>query len=727
MEMPSSYNPKENEAKIYKFWEENAYFKPKGEKDKKPFVVTIPPPNVTGVLHMGHALNNTIQDTLVRWHRMKGEPTLWVAGTDHAGIATQNKVEQKLAKEDKTRFDLGRNKFNQEVWKWKEEYEARILGQLKTLGCSCDWDYTRFTMDEGYTKAVIETFVSYYNSGYLYRGYRITNWCPRCGTSLSDLEVEHEEKNGNLWHIDYPIEGGGKITVATTRPETMLGDTGVAVNPKDKRYKNLIGKFAILPILNRRIPIISDEAIDMKFGTGAVKVTPAHDLTDYEIGERHTLEKIVVIDLEGKMTKEAGEQFVGLDRYKARKLVIQMLEESGALSKTEPYIHNVGECYRCQTVIEPLLTLQWFVNMNELAKPAIEVVKNGEVKFHPTKWKKVYLDWMNNIRDWCVSRQIWWGHQIPAWYCDCGEIIVRSDWAYEDLDNVSRETLSKRTCPKCGSDKPRRDEDVLDTWFSSALWPFAVLGWPEKTKDLETFYPTSLLSTARDIIYLWVARMIFSGIEFTGKIPFSDVYIHATVFNKEGKRMSKSLGTGVDPLDLIDKYGTDATRFGLLWQAAQGQDMRFGEDALLMGQRFANKIWNASRFAIMNLKGYSDVSRETFEKEIKTLLSENDKLILEETKRVSKKIDQYLSKYDFQHAAECIYDFFWHEFCDKCIEDTKVRIKNNSDDKVAAQYTLKTVLEESLKLLHPFMPFVTEEIWQNLDKEEALIVTEWPI
>jgi valyl-tRNA synthetase len=581
-------------------------------------------------------------------------------------------------------------------------------------------------MDKEYSKAVIETFVSYYNSGYLYRGYRITNWCPRCATSLSDLEVEHREKHGNLWYIDYPVEGGGKITVATTRPETMLGDTAVAVNPKDKRYSSLIGKFVILPIQNKRIPIIGDEAIDIKFGTGAVKVTPAHDLTDYEIGDRHSLDKIIVIDLEGKMTKEAGEQFKGLDRYKARKLVIQLLEDMKLLSKVEPYTNNVGECYRCQTVIEPLLTLQWFVNMNKLAKPAINAVKNNEVRFHPAKWKKVYLDWMNGIRDWCISRQIWWGHQIPAWYCECGEIIVRADWAHEDVKSVSRVTLTKRTCPKCNSDKLKRDDDVLDTWFSSALWPFATLGWPEHTDDLNKYYPTSFLSTARDIMHLWVARMIFSGIEFMKEAPFKDVYIHATVFNKDGKRMSKSLGTGIDPLGLIKKYGTDATRFGLLWQAAQGQDMKFGEDALLMGQRFANKIWNASRFVLINLENYDNVSHETFEKEIRPILSSEDKDALEKLNLAIKKTDSYLSKYDFQHAAEYMYDFFWHEFCDKYIETAKIRIRDNSKDKLAAQYTLHTILVNSLKLLHPFMPFVTEAIWANLKQEKPLIISEWP-
>jgi len=849
MQLPKRFEAKEQEKLIYKSWEENGYFKPISRGGDRPFVVTIPPPNVTGVLHMGHALNNTIQDVLVRWHRMRGEETLWVPGTDHAGIATQNKVEQKLAAKGKTRFDLGRENFIKETWKWKEDYESRILGQLKTMGCSCDWEHTRFTMDEGYSDAVIDTFIHYYEKGYLYRGHRITNWCPRCGTSLSDLEVEHEEKNDYLWHIRYEIEGGGNIIVATTRPETMLGDTAIAVNPHDKRYKDLVGKTAILPIQGRKVPIITDEYVDAKFGTGAVKVTPAHDPNDYDMGERHKLDKIVIIDLEGKMTAEAGDQFVGQDRYEAREEVIRLLEEGKWLVKTEPHTHSVGHCYRCHTVIEPLLSLQWFVNMKELAKPAIAAVKNGEVNFHPAKWSKVYLNWMENIRDWCVSRQIWWGHQIPAWYREVYSLddlesltankserkpgaadspvhekhsdetrLVVNDadllWLKENFtakesyqsidffDGVNRTRVSGNTyavVPKIsaqtgvvvkeaqsglidgqesylelritagfaryeleikgivpkyfqnhkvisstdilasqraeggnvsiyiGKSAPvgegwKRDEDVLDTWFSSALWPFATLGWPEKTNGLKKFYPTTFLSTARDIIFLWVARMIMSGIEFMGDVPFKDVYIHATVFNSEGKRMSKSLGTGVDPLELIEKYGTDATRFGLLWQVAQGQDMKFSEDALLMSQRFVNKVWNASKFTMMNLEDYKHVSRET----IAGKLTKEDQSILAKLDETVKKTNKYLEKYDFQHAAELLYEFFWHDFCDKCIEDTKVRIRDNADSKVAAQYTLETVLKTSLKLLHPFMPFVTESIWTGLEEETPLIISNWP-
>ncbi len=718
--MDKSYKPEEHEKRIYKMWEKGEYFTPKLESDKKPFTVVIPPPNVTGSLHMGHALNNTIQDALIRWHRMKGEPTEYLPGTDHAGIATQNVVEKKLAKEGKTRFDLGRSKFIDEVLQWKNEYETHILGQLKTLGCSCDWSRKRFTMDTNYTKAILNAFTHYYEEGYIYRDYRITNWCPRCHTSLSDLEVEHEKHESYLWHIKFEIEGGGEVVVATTRPETMLGDTAVAVNPKDKRYKDIIGKIVILPIIKRKIPIIADKHVDMEFGTGAVKVTPAHDPNDFEIAKRHNLEKITVIDLEGKMTPEAGEEFAGLDRFEARDVLIEMLKEGQWLTKAKPYIHNVGHCYRCHEVVEPLLTLQWYIKMTDLAKPAIKAVENGKVQFHPKKWKKVYLDWMKNINDWCISRQIWWGHQIPVWYCDCGETIVSEKWALEDIQSVPRET-PQRKCPKCKSSKLKRDEDVLDTWFSSALWPFATFGWPDKTKDLEYFYPTTFLSTARDIIYLWVARMIFSGIEFMGEIPFKDVYFHPTVFNHEGRRMSKSLGTGVDPLGLIEKYGADATRFGLLWQIGQGQDIKFSEDAILNGKRFANKIWNASRFILMNLEDYEGVSRET----IKHQLTQADKNTLVHLNQTIININKYLNIYDFQHAVSEIYMFFWYEFCDVCIEDAKIRIRENDKSKLAAQYTLDTVLKSSLKLLHPFMPFVTEAIWENLDSEKPLIISDW--
>lgn len=729
--MEKAYNPKDVEQKLYEFWLQNGYFKPDSKGDQPPFVVVIPPPNVTGELHLGHALDNTIPDVLVRWHRMQGREVLWVPGTDHAGIATQNKVEQRLVRDGKTRFDLGRDHFIKEVWKWKDEYQNTILSQLKRLGFSLDWDHTRFTMDEDYSRAVIKTFVHYYDKGYLYRGNRIINWCPRCGTSLSDLEVEHEEENSFLWYIKYPLKDGGDITVATTRPETMLGDTAIAVNPKDKKYKDYIGKKAFVPIINREIPIIADDLVEVGFGTGAVKVTPAHDPVDFDISEKHKLEKIIVIGTDARMTTDATEQFAGLDRFEAREVIVDLLEKGNWLTKTEHYSHNIGHCYRCHTVIEPLLSLQWFVRMDKLSKPAIEAVKQNRVTFHPARWKKIYLDWMENIRDWCVSRQIWWGHQIPAWYCECGEVIVSEKWAEEDAglstdksDKVSRGT--KRACPKCKSSNLTRDNDVLDTWFSSALWPFAVMGWPKETKDLEKYYPTSLLSTARDIIYLWVARMIMSGLEFIDEVPFSDVFIHPTVFNKEGKRMSKSLGTGVDPIELVDKYGADATRFGLLWQMAQGQDMRFGEDAILNGQRFANKMWNASRFTLMNLEDYEKPTPEDFKAVIEPNLTKEDKIILEKLRYTINKTNHYFEKYDFQHAVEQLYEFFWHDFCDKTIEDTKIRIRESDKTKKAAQYILHTVLCNSLKLLHPIMPFVTEEIWSNLKEDKPLIISNWP-
>jgi len=709
-ELSGAYNPKEHEDKIFEYWEKNGLFKPNLVKGKNPYVVAIPPPNVTGSLHMGHALNNTIQDVMVRWHRMKGDPTLWIPGTDHAGIATQNVVDKKLRKEGKSRFVMGREAFEKEVWHWKDEYEARILGQLKTMGCSCDFSRTRFTMDQAYSEAVLEAFVHYYEKGYLYRDYRIINWCPKCKTSISDLEVEHEEHKDFLWHIKYPLKSGkGFVTVATTRPETMLGDTAVAVNPKDPRYTDLVGEMLVLPLVNREIPIVADKLVDKEFGTGAVKVTPAHDPVDFEIATNHNLEKIIVINESGKMSEAAGELFAGMDRYEAREKVIQLLKEGKWLTKEEPYTHNVGHCYRCQTVIEPLLSLQWFVSMKELAKPAIKAVKTGEINLHPQKWEKVYLHWMNNIKDWCVSRQLWWGHQIPAWYCECGETIVAKE--------------EPKKCPKCSSNNLKRDEDVLDTWFSSALWPFATLGWPAKTTDLKNFYPTSLNSTARDIIYLWVARMIMSGYEFTGAKPFSDVYIHATVFNKEGKRMSKSLGTGVDPIGLIDKYGADATRFGLLWQAAQGQDMKFSEDALLAAKKFANKVWNASRFVMMNLSDYKQISAKKFAE----IATKDDQRIVKSQEETAAKLDKYLTKYDFQHAEELLYEFFWHTFCDKYIETAKTRIRDDAPDKAAAQYALNLVLINSLKMLHPFMPFITEAIWENLDTEKPLIISAWPV
>ncbi len=724
-ELPKAYNPAEVEEKIYKMWEKEGYFTPKIDPKKKPFVIVIPPPNITGTLHMGHALNNTIQDVLIRWHRMIGEPTLWLPGTDHAGIATQNVVEKELVKEGKNRHDVGREKLIKLIWEWKEKYGNLIIDQLKKLGCSCDWSRIRFTMDEGYSKAVLETFIHFYKKGYLYRGERVINWCPRCMTALSDIELEYVSEKSFLWYIKYPLvqssgpKAQGYITVATTRPETMLGDTAVAVNPGDKRYKNLIGKKAILPIVNREIPIIADSLVDPKFGTGAVKVTPAHDPVDFEISERHKLPKIVVIASDGTMTKEAPSQYFKMDRHECRETVVDHLKQLGLLQKIKDYTHNIAHCYRCDTVVEPLLSLQWFVKMDNLAKPAIKVVKENKIKFIPKRWEKVYLNWIENLKDWCISRQIWWGHRIPVWYCRETKNV---DCKAKNGVIVSLEPPKK--CPYCSSIKLVQDPDVLDTWFSSALWPHATLGWPEKTKDLGYFYPTTVLSTARDIIYLWVARMIMTGLEFMNKIPFSEVYIHATVLTKQGKRMSKSLGTGVDPINLIEKYGADATRFGLIWQVAQTQDMRFSEEAIVSAQRFANKIWNASRFVISNL----DLERVKGLDDRKLKLTVEDKRILSDCKKLVNKTTHYFTKYDFHHAAEGIYHFFWHIYCDIYIENSKKRLyeAKNKDDGLTAQWVLYKILTDSLKLLHPLMPFVTEEIWQKLGEKKPLIIQEWP-
>jgi valyl-tRNA synthetase len=632
---------------------------------------------------------------------MKGNPALWVPGTDHAGIATQNVVEKMLAKENKTRFDLGREKFIAEVWQWKEKYGHIIIDQLKKMGASCDWTRQRFTMDEGYSKAVLKAFEHYYSKGWIYRGERVINWCPRCGTAISDIEIELKEKNGKLWFIKYPIvDSNESITVATTRPETMLGDTAVAVNSKDKRYINFIGKKVMLPIANREISIIADDTIDIEFGTGAVKITPAHDFDDFEMAEKHKLDSIKIIDEKGEMTSAAGADFVGLDRFKARKKVLELLESKGLLEKTEDYQITVPLCARCGTLVEPLLSKQWFLKMSELAAPAIRVVEEGKIKFHPESWKKVYLDWMNNLKDWCISRQIWWGHRIPVWESKSGDVYVGTN----------------------PPDGYKQSEDVLDTWFSSALWPFATLGWPdENATDLKKYYPTSTLSTARDIIYLWVARMIFSGLEFTGEIPFTDVYIHPTVFNKEGKRMSKSLGTGIDPLELVEKYGADSVRFGLAYQNTGIQDMKFSEDSILAGRNFINKVWNASRFTLMNLEG-SDVSISNNEPVAKT---EEDKKILDRLADVKKIVSKDIEKYKFGQAAHEIYDFFWHDFCDVYLEVGKEQIKEDSLSQNTKEILL-FVLASSIKILHPFIPFATEEIWSKLPGEkDMLIVTKW--
>lgn len=704
--LDKAYNPKEVEDRWYSRWLSKRYFYAKIDKEKKPFTIVIPPPNITGSLHMGHALNNSLQDMLIRKKRMEGYVALWLPGTDHAGIATQNVVEKELAKEGLTRQQLGRENFLKRVWEWKEKYGDTITEQLKKLGCSCDWERTRFTMDEGYSLAVKKVFVDLYHEGLIYKGKRIINWCPRCLTALSDIEVEHEEVESHLWYIRYPFKDlDSYLVIATTRPETLLGDTAVAVNPKDSRYKDYIGRTLILPCAYREIPVIADDFVGMTFGTGALKVTPAHDPNDFEIGERHDLSRINIFTPDAKINENGGD-YLGMDRYGAREAIIMDLEEGGLLEKVERHVHAIGHCYRCHTVIEPYLSEQWFVKMEPLAKPAIEVVEEGKIKFVPKRWEKVYFDWMENIKDWCISRQIWWGHQIPAWYCECGEIIVQ-------LEEPS-------SCSKCKSHNLVQDSDVLDTWFSSALWPFATLGWPEETEDLAYFYPTSVLSTARDIIYLWVARMIMTGLKFANNIPFHTVVIHPTVLTIEGKRMSKSLGTGVDPLDLIEKYGTDATRFGLLVQA-QSQDMRFSEEKLEMSRNFANKIWNASRFVLMNLKDYQPPEKFKY--------NLADLWILSRCNHVISQVNKAFERYDVSEVCRVLYDFFWSEFCDWYVEVSKPSLYGEVDSirRQTIQHTLIYVLERTLSLLHPIMPFITEEIWQKLPgAKESIVVSPWP-
>jgi len=681
MELPKAYEPEKTEGKIYQLWEKSGFFNPDKlpGKRKKTYAICIPPPNVTGELHMGHALNAVIQDILIRKKRMEGYKTLWVPGTDHAGIATQNVVEKNLRKEGKTRFDLGKEKFIERVWEWKDKYGNIILDQFKKIGASCDWSRTRFTMDEGYAKAVEEAFSYYYKKGWIYQGRRVVNWCPRCATSLSDLELEYKEEEGHLWYIKYPLaEEKGNILVATTRPETMLGDTAVAVNPGDKRYKSLIGKHVVLPLVNKEIPIIEDRVIDPEFGTGAVKVTPAHDLTDYDIGQRHNLEVVEIIDEKGRITDQAPLPYRGLKVLEAREKVVEDLKKNNFLEKIEDYNHQVPKCYRCGTTVELIPSLQWFLKMDKLAKLAISAVESKRVKFHPQRWEKLYFDWLYNIKDWCISRQIWWGHKIPI----------------------------------------EGQDDVLDTWFSSALWPFATLGWPDKTNDLKAFYPTQALVTARDIINLWVARMVYSGLEFAGEEPFKDVIITPTVLTKEGRRMSKSLGTGIDPIKLIEKYGADATRFGIAYQLMGGQDLKFTEDNIIMGKKFCNKIWNATRFVLMKI-GTDPISADIE----KAKLTGADKKILNSLKKTGESVNKDIENYEFGSAAHTLYDFFWHDYCDQYIEEAK---NQESED---TKRVLMHVLLNSLKMLHPFIPFVTEEIYQSLPlkkRKEAIIIEDWP-
>ncbi len=706
-ELSKTYDPKDIEDRLYKNWEEKGYFHAEVDRSKKPFTIVMPPPNITGQLHMGHALDNTLQDILTRFKRMQGYSALWLPGTDHASIATEAKVVEKLAKEGITKEDIGREKFLDEVWDWKKEYGGRIVKQLRKMGSSADWQRERFTMDEGCNEAVKEVFVNLYNKKLIYRGERIINWCPHCLTSISDAEVEYEDQAGHFWHLRYPLsDGSGYIEMATTRPETMLGDTAVAVNPNDDRYKDMVGKTVILPIVHREIPIIADDYVDMEFGTGVVKITPAHDPNDFEVGLRHNLPVINVLTEDAKIVDDYPE-FAGLDRYEARKAIVDALDKEGALVEIEDYSHNVGTCYRCHTTVEPRVSKQWFVKMEELAKPAIEAVKSGRTKFVPEHFDKTYYHWLENIRDWCISRQLWWGHRIPAFYCDdCGELVV------------TKENSCK--CPKCGKEM-RQDPDTLDTWFSSALWPFSTLGWPNKTEELDYFYPTNVLVTGYDIIFFWVIRMMFSGLEHTGEVPFNTVLIHGLVRDSQGRKMSKSLGNGIDPLEVIDKYGADALRLTLVTGNAPGNDMRFYWERVEASRNFANKIWNASRFILMNLDKADSSAVELSD------LAPADKWILSKLNTLAKDVTENMENYDLGVAVQKIYDFIWEEFCDWYIEMVKPRLWNDEDTtKAAALWTLKTVLTESLKLLHPYMPFITEEIFLNLTDEETIMLSKWP-
>ncbi|MBO5416477.1 MAG: valine--tRNA ligase [Clostridia bacterium] len=708
-ELPKVYSPSEFEDRIYKNWSEKGYFTPDAKNPAPHFSVVIPPPNVTGQLHMGHALDETLQDILVRYKRMQGFNTLWVPGTDHAGIATQIKVEEQLrVNEGLTRYDLGREKFLERVWDWKHQYGNRIISQLKKLGASCDWSRERFTMDEGCSKAVREVFVNLYDKGLIYRGNRIINWCPHCVTALSDAEVEYSEQEGFFWHIKYSIKGeDGYVEVATTRPETMFGDTAVAVNPDDEATKHLIGKTLILPIVNREIPVIADDYVEIGFGTGCVKITPAHDPNDFLVGQRHNLEQIKVMNDDATMNSHAG-KYEGMDRYECRKALVADLDAMGYLIKTVPHAHNVGSCYRCNTTVEPITSNQWFVKMEPLAQPALEVVRDGRVKFEPERFSKTYINWMENVHDWCISRQLWWGHRIPAFYCDaCGEMTVSKD----DIT----------VCPKCGA-AVHQESDVLDTWFSSALWPFSTLGWPEQTEDLAKYYPTSVLVTGYDIIFFWVARMIFSGLEHMGKEPFSTVFIHGLVRDAQGRKMSKSLGNGIDPLEIIDKYGADALRYALATGNSPGNDMRFSDEKIEAARNFANKLWNASRFVRMNLTIDEIKLPET------SVLAKEDKWILNEFNKLVGNVTTALDKFEVGVALAAIYDFTWDVFCDWYIELSKSRLsEKDTAENITAQNVIAYVLTGTLKLLHPFMPFITEEIYQSLPHtDESIMISSYP-
>lgn len=707
-ELAKVYDPSVVEERLYNKWLEKKYFHAEVDKTKKPYSIVMPPPNITGQLHMGHALDNTIQDILIRWKRMSGYNALWVPGIDHASISTEVKVVAQMAKEGLKKEDIGREKFLDRCWAWKEQYGNIILNQLRKLGSSCDWDRVRFTMDEGCSDAVLETFTRLYNKGYIYKGEKLINWCPKCMTTISDAEVNHEDKEGHFWHIKYPIAGeeGRFVELATTRPETMLGDTAVAVHPEDDRYKDLIGKNAILPIVNKEIPIIADSYVDREFGTGVVKITPAHDPNDFEVGVRHNLPRINVMNDDGTMNENAG-KYQGLDRYEARKQIVKQLEDEGLLVKIENITHAVGVHERCGTVVEPLIKKQWFVKMDELAKPAIECFEKGDLRFIPDRFGKIYLHWLNNIHDWCISRQLWWGHRIPAYYCDeCGEVVVSK-------------TMPDK-CPKCGCTSFKQDEDTLDTWFSSALWPFSTLGWPQKTEELEHFYPTSTMVTGYDIIFFWVIRMVFSGMEQMGEVPFKDVYIHGLIRDELGRKFSKSLGNGIDPLEVIEKYGADPLRLMLITGNTAGNDMRFFYERLENSRNFLNKLWNASRFILMNL--------DEEESNSLIMLTPADKWIISKVNTLAKEVQENLENYDLGLAASKIQDFLWDEYCDWYIEMVKPRLYNKDDKtRKAALWTLKEVLINALKLLHPFMPFITEELFTNLQsKEETIMLSKWP-
>lgn len=707
--IPTTYDPGQVEKRLYSFWEENGFFHAEVDKSKETYTIVMPPPNVTGALHMGHAINNTLQDILIRWRRMQGYNTLWMPGTDHAGIATQAKVEEQLAKEGLLKHDLGREKFLERVWEWKELYHERIAGQLRVIGSSCDWQRERFTMDEGCSHAVQKVFVELFRKGLIYRDNYIINWCPKCQTTISDIEVEHEEQDGHFYHLRYPVKHSDEyVYLATTRPETMLGDTAVAVHPDDDRYKHLVGKTVILPLTGREIPVVADKYVDPQFGTGVVKITPAHDPNDFEVGRRHGLPHVDVMNLDGTMNDEAG-QYRGMDRYECRKQILKDLENGGFLLKVEDHVHAVGHCYRCTTTVEPMVSQQWFVRMKPLAEPAIEAARDGRIRFVPERFTKVYLNWMENIRDWCISRQLWWGHRIPVWYCDdCNEIIC--------------DTEPPEKCTGCGGEKLEQDPDVLDTWFSSGLWPFSTLGWPEETPELQHFYPTSVLVTGRDIIFFWVARMIFMAMEFMDDVPFSEVLIHGLVLDSQGRKMSKSLNNGVDPIEVVDKYGADTLRFMLITGNTPGNDLRFHFERLENTRNFANKIWNASRFVMMNLNDFSP-------EEVGQDYSLADKWIMARFNETARAVTESMERFDLGEAARLQYEFIWNEFCDWYIELVKPALYGKKDEtsRKTAQYVLWYILFGSMKLLHPMMPFISEEIWQHLPHQgKTIMLQKWP-